>query len=431
MFNTRLIMVAGGALLCLSPLTTLPTWAQRSTDQQVELRIEQQLAQCSRMAHLLAEKVVHWRVNSGVVTLSGTVPSYGLRDQLQHKCEQVAGVTKVDNRLLVAPPLVDDATLADKIRQDLQSHDVENAKSVCVAVREGVVTLQGGVSSPSHKHQIEMLVQAVPGLIKLNSELRVAHVGVADTARCETELLPDIQSLLQATDPASELHAKVTVEGGRVVVHDSLSLATIQSAVNSILVAETEQVNVVAQSGPDAQSGHYELTGSVQSLAQKYRVLRLVKALSLVRPIGTGLVVEPVHRDDQQLQQELQHLIAGDSRLQEADVQVSVSNSRAMVTGTVQDFNSKLRIWRLAQEVVGLADVVNSTTVAWSPKLSDDGLKNALEKRLQGAGLSVQSVQVEQGVATLSGELDARSLAQVLELAQQTDGLRSVRFVAP
>lgn len=87
-------------------------------------------------------------VDSGWVTLEGTVDAYWKKLRAEDLASDVTGVLGITNALAVVPlENVDDRTIAEDIMAALERHVDINVNTVNVKVENGVVTLSGTVPS--------------------------------------------------------------------------------------------------------------------------------------------------------------------------------------------------------------------------------------------------------------------------------------------
>jgi len=258
----------------------------------------------------------------------------------------------------------------------------------------GEVRLQGVVDRMIYKRLVREIVRSIPGITSLDTR-QVTITRAQDTADSDRRSNSDL---------------------------DSNSAALVQLAVELIHDPATEQLAVACA------KGQIKLSGTVQMLARKEHFARIAKSLCPDRSISNQIDVQPLPRDDALLQLDLQQRLAEETRLKALELHIEVVDAHAIVSGIVPDFNTKARVGRVATTVTGLARLSNYTTVAWSPHLSDDGLRRELIKRMKEAGVEGLTIQVVNGVATVSGSLDAQQLITAQQVAALTDGLRSVQF---
>jgi osmotically-inducible protein OsmY len=85
----------------------------------------------------------------------------------------------------VSSQAVQDATLGARVKTALVNDPTIGAERIEVAVRAGVVTLSGTVSSEANRQRAIELAHAVSGVVSVKSTLRVPRAGA------RARLLPD------------------------------------------------------------------------------------------------------------------------------------------------------------------------------------------------------------------------------------------------
>jgi osmotically-inducible protein OsmY len=152
-------------------------------------RISEQIAR--DVAAALSQKVPGGRdgieidAQDGVVTLSGTVPSYKVRCAAEDAVHQVPGVRALATRLevrLPPPTGPSDTALAVAIVHALESQGHIPVDSIDVTVARGWVTLRGQLQDRSQVRAARRLVETLLGVQGVTSQLTVER-GASATAR--------------------------------------------------------------------------------------------------------------------------------------------------------------------------------------------------------------------------------------------------------
>ena len=127
---------------------------------------------------------VHSSVADGVVTLTGTVDLYRAKEDAERKVHRRKGVKNVDNRIEVAGPAVDDATLrnklAEKLAYDRVGYGTTAFNALTIGVENGVVTLGGTAYGPTDKDSAISLVENYAGVKDVVDNIDVAPVSPMD-----------------------------------------------------------------------------------------------------------------------------------------------------------------------------------------------------------------------------------------------------------
>jgi osmotically-inducible protein OsmY len=162
-------------------------------------------------------------VHDGSVTLTGTVDLYETKEDADKRVHHVRGINGVDNRIEVAGPAIEDATLRDKLAKALSydrvGYGTTAFNDITLSVQSGVVTLGGTVYGPPDKDSALGLVANTPGVKDIVDNLQVAPVSPMDD-RLRLQLArviygaPTLQKY--ALDPAKPI--RITVVNGNVTL---------------------------------------------------------------------------------------------------------------------------------------------------------------------------------------------------------------------
>jgi len=160
----------------LSPSFAGATPSNASTsDAHIKVSVERKLSDLK-----LGSSQVTVSVADGVVTLSGMVPSLGLKEEAVDRARKVDDVKTVLADLAVMRG-EDDETIANEVAKRIQRYvfftvfdDVEGS------VRDGVVTLTGKVTMPHKASDIGNLVARVPGVREVDNKISTLPVSMFD-----------------------------------------------------------------------------------------------------------------------------------------------------------------------------------------------------------------------------------------------------------
>lgn len=126
-------------------------------------------------------------VAGGVVRLSGSVGSEILRDLAIEIAEGMEGVTRVEHRLTISPPVVaagddarpslrqriDDLTASARVRSNLAANGNMKGLPIDVATHDAVVTLTGAVTSRKERMLAELIARNTAGIRSVRNELAI------------------------------------------------------------------------------------------------------------------------------------------------------------------------------------------------------------------------------------------------------------------
>lgn len=114
-------------------------------------------------------------VFDGTVSLEGTVDSLWKKLHAERAASDVAGVTRVENRLAVVPTATyaDDAIARDIVAA-LKRNSMIDAERVEVQVADGVVTFSGSVPNPAARRFAREIARRTSGVVDIRDNLSVA-----------------------------------------------------------------------------------------------------------------------------------------------------------------------------------------------------------------------------------------------------------------
>jgi osmotically-inducible protein OsmY len=162
-------------------------------------------------------------VHDGVVTLTGTVDLYSAKQDADNKVHHRKDVKGVENQIEVAGPVVEDATLrnklAEKLAYDRVGYGTTAFNSFTIGVQNGAVTLGGTAYGPADKDSAISLVENYPGVKDVIDNIEVAPVSPMDDRirLAEARAIYGYPQLNKyAIDPAKPI--RITVVNGNVTL---------------------------------------------------------------------------------------------------------------------------------------------------------------------------------------------------------------------
>ena len=158
------------------------------------------------------------QVKNGVVTLTGTVPSYMMKWAAERAAKRVSGVAAVANDIEVTLPF--EATRTDT---DIAAAAVSALKwdtevpedRVKVIVKNGWVTLEGDVDWRFQKEAAERDVRSLTGVKGVTNLIRVIGVGPTPSA---ADVKMRIQEALERSAELDAQRIQVQVRDGKVIL---------------------------------------------------------------------------------------------------------------------------------------------------------------------------------------------------------------------
>ena len=144
-------------------------------------------------------------VNDGVVTLTGTVPSYGTKEASLFAAWKVPGVKQVNNDSFVKFPttakILSDSQIEESIRKQLEWNDSTSRENIQVTVNKGEVFLEGHVDAYWKMFRAQKLASDVIGVVDIDNKLTVVPTENIEDQVIATDIINAIdRSKLLNTD---------------------------------------------------------------------------------------------------------------------------------------------------------------------------------------------------------------------------------------
>jgi osmotically-inducible protein OsmY len=191
---------------------TPPPGKQPLTDDEIRKDVVEQLLRDTR----IDATDVTVAVDDGVVTLTGTVPTYLSRLAAADAARLIPGVLSVDNELTVEPDTagLGDRYLAARVQEALGLNADIDASEIEVDVQDSVATLRGTVDAAWKLQRAEEIASDVPGVVAVANELSV----VPTRNILDETIARQVVRALERTDGVDVTHVKVEVRDGTVTL---------------------------------------------------------------------------------------------------------------------------------------------------------------------------------------------------------------------
>ena len=218
--NRRLIpvlaLVLGASVAALPYAVAAVPAAQNDNNLQAEV-----LNQALNKTNL---KGVQATAHDGVVTLSGTVPLFALKQEADKRTHKIKGVHAVTNEIQVAGSNVSDSALEAKlvkaISYDRVGYGTTPFNAISVQVQDGTATLSGHAYGPVDASSALALAANTPGVKNVVNEVRVDPLSSMDD-RSRMQLYRTLYGYptlsKYAMDPAKPI--RISVENGNVTLY--------------------------------------------------------------------------------------------------------------------------------------------------------------------------------------------------------------------
>jgi osmotically-inducible protein OsmY len=185
---------------------------KEKTDSEIQQDVIRELKGDTRVR----ETEVGVEVSNGIVTLTGTVSSWGKRHAAERAAHRVQGVLDVANDIQVhlhGDWRKTDTEIAQAVRQALEWDDFVPDKKIRSTVSNGVVTLEGTVDYATQRYDAERALRNLSGVQRIVNEIEVVPAPASPA-----EVKQVIQEALkrQATREADRI--QVSVKDGKVTL---------------------------------------------------------------------------------------------------------------------------------------------------------------------------------------------------------------------
>jgi hyperosmotically inducible protein len=215
-FIPILALVLGASVSALPCAVAAAQPAQNDTNLQAQV-----INKALNKPHLQSVKAT---AHDGLVTLTGTVPLFDLKQEADKRTHKIKGVQGVSNEIQVAgsnlPDSVVEAKLLKAISYDRVGYGTTPFNAITVQVKDGTATLSGHAYGPVDAASAFALVANTPGVKDVVNEVRVDPLSPMDD-RSRMQLFRTIYGFptlsKYAMDPAKPI--RISVQNGNVTLY--------------------------------------------------------------------------------------------------------------------------------------------------------------------------------------------------------------------
>jgi osmotically-inducible protein OsmY len=385
-------------LACIGGTIAVPAGASAQPACLTDSEISSSVRAALGRDNLVPSNLIRVQTVDGIVMLDGEVNNTLARRRAGELAQSVACVQGVINRISVVPLARTDEEIRWDVMQTLFRNSFLDPQDVDVAVRNGVVTLEGYVDSEPKKKMIEDLVESVNGVTGVNENFIVVRNG----ARADYEIADEIKARLNFDTSVNSSFIDVQVYRGHVMLLGMVgSAAQRERAFEDAWVAGVRSVDItnlqvsrLLRTLPPAQrefglpsdwalqravenalaqdfrvqpneitvnvvNGLVSVSGWVDSLAAKMAVTQDISNVIGVSGVNNELEIYPVHASDAEIQYRIQEAFYYDPLLAGAQISASVTDGRAVLTGIAYHQYQIREAVKLAASVGGVREVIN------------------------------------------------------------------------
>lgn len=407
--------------------------------------------------------------NSGVITLSGILPTIAAKRFAVREAEKIDGVIAVVDETRVGAEKRDDVDIAADVKHRLENNASIQSKGLKVTCLDGVVTLSGEVSDYAEELEAGLVASETRGVSEVHNHLLTVFIGaetdqqVADEVaatlardvylsglplqvtvkRREVTISGKVGSAFEKSRIADEVHqiAQVKAVANQVAVDPSLAQGTrrsepwpsdndLEAAIASDL-AHDARINA-ANIEISAEYGMVRLDGSVRTYREKRQAELDVRDVVGVVSVANNLTIDGPLCDDALLQTLITSELRSDAMLHRFEIIPRSTAGKVILQGHVDTAYEKTHAADVVGHVRGVIGIQNDLEVTREKLLSDEALDMVIKRRwsqnrqTKACGNEIK-VEVLNGVAVLSGSVDTWSERKAAEsVAYHTAGIWKV-----
>ncbi len=331
-------------------------------------------------------------VQGGVVSLTGTVQSWGERWLVSDAVRNIKGVAGIEDHIVVTGASRSDAQIKADVTSRLRSDAWIDGRMIDVGVRGGKVILSGEVGSAEEKARATddaLMVGAshvdASGLSvewsvhsAMEREVSVAELGdesvrkaVMDAAAVDPRVDPKGVEVSVDSDIVTLSGTVPNLQAKLALVEDATNTLGVLGIVDSVTVrgagaatADTAVETLVQQAlqrdpyvsryelGVDVKDGVVSLTGTVRQRYEKNHARRVVENLSGVTAVSDDMEVDTdaAPMTDQQILTAIERKLYWNPWMADADINVEVEDGVAIIRGMVHGWFERNLVQEMAKE---------------------------------------------------------------------------------
>jgi len=349
--------------------------------------------------HAVPAHEIDVSIDSGIVTLQGTVSNILAKDRATRIAETVKGIRGVVNLIEVDPVVeLSGSTLRQRVLAALASDPAAESYELRVqADGDGVVTLRGTVDSWQEKILAATVTKGVTGVTKVRNEIEVEY----EAERSDYDIRADVERALTFATRVDDALIDVSVNDGVVT-----------------------------------------LSGTVGSAAEKTRAYALAWVTGVDDVNTEGLHVRRWARDedlrgdkyvprtDAEVASAIGTAMRKDPRVSMFEIDATVDDGTVTLRGTVDNLKAKRAAERDAHNIVGVHRVINRIDVRTDSTGADTTVARSVRSAIKRDPFLEPyeiSVTASDGTVNLHGTVDEWfDKAHADDVASQIRGVQMV-----
>lgn len=181
------------------------------TDSEIQKNVMEEL----KWEPFLKASEIGVAVKNGIVTLSGTVDTYGKKVSAEKAAKRVAGVKAVAEDIevkLSSGGKRNDTEIAEAVLNALKWHSAVQEDKIKIKVEDGWVTLEGNVEWEFQRSAARTSVEHLMGVVGISNNIKIVPSLSA------TEVKRKISSAFQRSATVDSEKINIAVDGSKVIL---------------------------------------------------------------------------------------------------------------------------------------------------------------------------------------------------------------------
>lgn len=380
--------------------------ACQQKEQEVEVPSDAEITEAVKSQFSSSEAIpaeeIQVETEEGIVTLNGSISNLLAKKRATEMAQSIHGVLSVVNNLIITESRPDEAVEND-IAEAIATDPATEFWEITASVNNGVARLKGVVDSWQEKQLAGTLAKGVKGV----KEVKNTIIVNPKVARSDEQIKKEVKQTLMMNSRIRDNMIEVQVDSGRVALSGAVG-----SAYEKQLASDVAHVTGVESVEADLLEVHPEYRSEMLENDQ----------LSVLTA--------------DQIKDAIQRALAYDPRVPEEKIEVTVEGETAILSGTVNNLNTKLSAESDARHTAGISSVENNISVEQKvivepeTPVTDDAIKSRIILAVQRDPYveeAALTVSVESGLVTLEGDVNSEfEKEQIEKLASNVKGVIAI-----
>lgn len=269
-------------------------------------------------------------VDDGIVTLSGYTNNLLAKDRAAKTTKAVKGVRGVINQIAITAPIKTDAEIEEDVEEAILRNAATDLFEIAITVSNGMVIIDGNVDSWQEKKLAEYVVKGIKGVTGVDNRITVNY----NENRSDFDIQKDIEGLLANDVRINDDAIEVEVIDGNVILSGKVGSAA-SKAHAEILSRVAGVKNVSAE--------NLEVDISAENQSRKN--------------------LADYNRTDEEIESAIKDVFYNDPRVQAFNIDIESHDGRVILSGKVDNLQSKYAAREDASNVIGVYSIKNFISV--------------------------------------------------------------------